>query len=64
MSAEDSYRDVLETMQRVHASPDGAGTVKCPRCQGTVHYEKRTLKPGRSWSRGKCETERCVAWIV
>lgn len=69
------FDDVLETMRRVHELPDGQGTVKCARCLGTVRYEKRSAgkrvprrsrqaKTSKIWSRGKCETEGCVAWIT
>jgi hypothetical protein len=71
-----AYEDVLETMHRVHdpANPDGHGTVKCARCLGTVRYEKRMEKrtrrgrarkqDGKIWSRGKCEMEGCLSWII
>lgn len=68
------FDDVLETMNRVHDQPDGTGTVKCARCLGTVRYEKQTVgrkraarrrkSTGEVWSRGHCETEGCVSWIV
>ena len=73
----EQYADVLETMKRVHAAdmPDGFGTVKCARCLGTLKYRKETKRekrprrsrPGRVlevWSRGQCETEGCLSWIV
>lgn len=74
---ERQFDDVVETIRRVHdaATPDGYGTVKCARCLGTVRYEKKTLRekrPRRSrqgpargvWSRGQCNTEGCIGWIV
>ena len=69
------FEDVIETIRRVHEQPDGTGTVKCARCLGPVQYEKRGVgkrvprrsrqpKPTKIWSRGKCETEGCLSWIV
>lgn len=76
-SEEDGYAIacITEMIQRVHAQPDGKGTLPCVRCSGTLHYEKRSKarrvprrsrqpKSERVWSQGRCTTEGCVAWMV
>lgn len=63
---EPTYKHVIEAMEYVHELPDGSGTTVCPRCGGTLHYEKRTLSSGssREWSRGQCETDGCISWLA
>lgn len=60
---EPRYKHALEAMNHVHSLADGKGTVVCPRCGGSIYYEKR-LRGELEWSRAKCETEECVAWLV
>lgn len=58
------YKLVMQALERVHGFADGEGVTTCPACGGGLHYEKRTTKTGREWSKAMCDGEDCISWIV
>lgn len=38
------------------------GTIKCPKCAGTLNYLAKTSARGTIW--GRCETDGCLVWMV
>lgn len=61
---EPRFKHAIEALERVHELADGEGSIVCPRCSGTILYEKRTSETGQQWSKGVCETKGCIAWLV
>lgn len=41
--------------------PSAKGTIMCPKCGSSIHYIIASTN-GHIW--GKCETEKCLCWMM
>ncbi len=51
---------LIRSMKTKYRQSGFAGVVECPVCKGKLHM---SVSSYNGHTRGKCETENCVAWI-
>jgi hypothetical protein len=52
--------EIVAKVKKEHKGENWSGSFECPACKGILHLSHASLN-GHVW--GKCETEKCLAWM-